>query len=72
MRSEERVDERIGEGVPRCFGHIDRVEKDRVAKRVYEGEFAGSRSVGRDELIPSKSIKKEKIFGSQASKENGA
>ena len=31
----------------RWFGHIERVERDRIAKRVYVGECAGSRSVGR-------------------------
>ena len=40
------VDEKI-EGVLRWFGHVERVENDRIAKRVYVGECAGSRSVGR-------------------------
>ena len=49
------LDERIGEGVLRWFGHVERMERDRIAKRVYVGECAGSRSVGRprrDGLIP--------------------
>ena len=29
------------------FGHVMRMENDRIAKRVYVGECAGSRSVGR-------------------------
>ena len=28
------------------FGHIERVENDRIAKRVYVGECVGSRLVG--------------------------
>ena len=43
----KREDERIDKGVLRWFGHVDRMEKDRIAKRVYEGECAGSRSVSR-------------------------
>ena len=41
------VDEKIDEGVLRWFGHVERMENDRIAKRVYVGECAGSRSVGR-------------------------
>ena len=41
------VEERIAKGVLRCFGHMKRMEDDRFAKRVYEGECAGSRLVGR-------------------------
>ena len=33
--SEEGVDERIGEGVLWWFGHVERMENDRIAKRVY-------------------------------------
>ena len=40
------VDEKI-EGILRWFGHVERMENDRIAKRVYVGECAGSRSVGR-------------------------
>ena len=29
------------------FGHMERIENDRIVKRVYVGECAGSRSVGR-------------------------
>ena len=28
-------------------GHVERMERDRIAKKVYVGECAGSRSVGR-------------------------
>ena len=41
------VDERIEEGVLQWFGHVGRMERDRIAKRVYVGVCAGSWSVGR-------------------------
>ena len=41
------VDERINESVLRWFGHVERMEKDRITKRVYVGECAGSISVDR-------------------------
>ena len=41
------LDERIDEGVLGWFGHVERMEKDGIAMRVYVGESAGSRSVGR-------------------------
>ena len=41
------VSKKIDEGVLRCFGHVERMQNDRIAKRVYVGECAGSRSVGR-------------------------
>ena len=41
------VNERNDEGVLRWFGYVERMEKDKIAKRVYVGECAGSRSVGR-------------------------
>ena len=41
------VDERIDEGVLWWFGHVERIEKDRIAKRVYVGVCAGSRPVGK-------------------------
>ena len=41
------VDERIDERVLRWFGHVERMKSDRIAKRIYLGECAGSRSVGR-------------------------
>ena len=39
------------------FGHVERMEKKMIAKRIYVGVCAGSRSVqwvgrGRDGLIP--------------------
>ena len=41
------VDERIDEDVLRSFGHVERMGEERIAKRVYLGECAGSRSLGR-------------------------
>ena len=41
------VDERIDEGILRWFGHLKRMENSRIAKRVFVGECASSRSVGR-------------------------
>ena len=41
------VYKRIDEGVLRWFGHVERTENDRIAKRVYVGVCAGNRSVGR-------------------------
>ena len=41
------VDEKIDEDILRGFGNVERMENDRIAKRAYVGECAGSRSVGR-------------------------
>ena len=41
------LDERINEGILQWFGHVERRERDRIVKRVYVGEYAGSCSVGR-------------------------
>ena len=41
------LDKRIDEGVLRWSGHGVRMERDRIAKRVYVGECCGSCSVGR-------------------------
>ena len=39
----KRLDERINEGMFRWFGHVKRMERDRIAQKVYVGECAGSR-----------------------------
>ena len=36
------LDERIDEGVLQWFGHMERIEKDRIAKTVYVGVCADS------------------------------
>ena len=41
------LDERIDEGVLQWFDHVERIERDRIAKRIHVGECAGIRSVGR-------------------------
>ena len=41
------VDEKIDKGVLLWFGHVYRMENDKIAKRVYVGECAGNWSVGR-------------------------
>ena len=41
------VDERIDESALRWLGHVERVGKDRIAKRVYVRECSGSHSVDR-------------------------
>ena len=42
----KEVDERIDEGVLRWLGHVEGMKNDRIAKRVYVGEYAGSDSMG--------------------------
>ena len=46
-RVKKGVDEKIDEVVIRWLFHVERMEKSRIAKRVYVGEYASSRSVGR-------------------------
>ena len=41
-----RSDERIDEGILRWFGHVERLENDRIYKKVYVGECTGGHSVG--------------------------
>ena len=43
----KNVDKRIDEDVFRWFVHVERMESDRFAKRVYVEEFAGSHLVGK-------------------------
>ena len=57
------VNEKIDECVLRWFGHEERMENNRIAKRVYVGDCVGSRSVGR----PRKRWIEER-FGCQANK----
>ena len=48
-----RVTKGVGEkidGVLRWFFYVEKMENDRIAKRVYVGECAGSRLVGRPRL----------------------
>ena len=41
------LDERIDEVILWWFGYVERMERDRIVKKVYVGECAGSHSVGR-------------------------
>ena len=43
----KEVDERFDKGVLRWFNHMERMEIDKIAKKVYVGECAGSLSVGK-------------------------
>ena len=54
---------------------LDRMENDRIAKRLYVRECAGSRSAGRPRKRWIDSVKdclKKRCFGCKANKENGA
>ena len=46
-RTERGGDERIEEDVLHRFSHVERMENDRIDKRLYTGEFAGSSSAGQ-------------------------
>ena len=46
-RVKKGLDERIDDGILRWFGHVKRMERDRIAKRVYLELVDGSHSVGR-------------------------
>ena len=37
----------IEESIPQWFGHVERMENDKIAKRVYVGKCTDSHSVGR-------------------------
>ena len=50
-------DERIDKGDLWWFRHVEGMEKDRIAKRVYVGECVGSRSVGRSRKRWSNGVK---------------
>ena len=42
------LDERIDEGVLRWFGHVERIERDRIAKILVVAKWVGR---GRERLI---------------------
>ena len=41
VRGDKGYKRKIDEGVLRWFGHVEGMENDRIAKRVYVGESAG-------------------------------
>ena len=68
------LDERLDEGVLWWFRHGERMERYRIAKRVYIGECAGIHSVGRLQkrwIDTVKQCLRKKRFGCRASKRNG-
>ena len=42
-----RVKKRIEESILQCFSHIERMQYDKIAKRVYVGDSVGSHLVGQ-------------------------
>ena len=41
------VNEKINENILRWFGHMERMNRSRLVKRMYNGECVGNRPVGR-------------------------
>ena len=41
------LDKRIDEGILQWFDHLERMERDRIAKRFFAGECVHNRSLGR-------------------------
>ena len=75
IRELYRVDERIEGGVLQWLGHVERMENDRIAKRVYVGKSAGSHSVGRSWkrwIDIMKNCLKKRSLDKLSKKENGA
>ena len=64
--------ERIDEGVLQWFSHVEGMESDGIAKRVYVGECTGGHSVGGSQRRWIDTMFKEKRFGCLASREKGA
>ena len=46
-RGKKGLDEMIDDSMLQCFGLVERMERDRIAKRVCVGDCAGRHSVGR-------------------------
>ena len=44
------VDEKINEGVLQWFSHVETMENNRIAKRVYVREYDGSRGLAAEEV----------------------
>ena len=67
------LNERIDEGILKWFSHVERMERDRITKRVYVEQYAGIHSVGKPWKRWIDTVKEclKKRFGCQAGKENG-
>ena len=52
------VIERINESILRWFGHMERMDENRLVKKMYRGECVGDRTVGRPKLRWIDSVKK--------------
>ena len=65
VQNDKGVDERIDEGLLQWFGIVERME-DRIAKRVYVGECAGSHSVERMEDRIAKRVYVGECVGSHS------
>ena len=59
------LNESINEGVLWWFGHKERMERDRITKRVYVGEFTGNRSVSRPRKRWTDTMKEAWMSGKQ-------
>ena len=53
------LDEKIDEGVLRWFGHVERIENNRIAKRVYVGQCICSRINAKKRNIMERTVKME-------------
>ena len=53
------LEDRIDEGVLQWFDHVERMENDRIGKRVYVGVCAGSHSLG---ILRKRWINTVKVF----------
>ena len=73
-RVKKGLDERIDESLLRWFGHVQRMERDRIAKRVYVGNCDGSYAVSglRKRWIDIMKDCLRNRFRCQTSEENGA
>jgi hypothetical protein len=55
--SEVSIEERMGRNVLRCYGHMERMEEERIVKRVYSTKVEGSKARGRAKMRWMDSVK---------------
>ena len=53
-------DERIDEGILQWFSHVERMENDKIAERVFAGECAGSHSLQKRWIDTAKECLKKR------------